>query len=122
MKRKGFFLTGLFCALIALMSCNKNSECTGIIYTYTLSEGGIKTPVGGCGLVIGEETFAPEVYREVLTDAMGYYEGTWLREAYLLVEATKPFDDKHYYYGYGYIHLEPGNVKELLLQLELKTY
>ena len=125
MKRKGFFLTGLiclFCVLAALTSCKKNRECTGIVHTYTLNEGGIKVPVGGCELVIGDEKFAPEVYRKVVTDANGYYEGTWSREAYLLVEAKKPFNTEQYYHGIGYIHLETGNVTELSLQLELRKY
>jgi len=104
------------------MSCKKKSECTGIIYTHTLSEGGIKIPVGGCGLVIGDTTFAPEIYRKAVTDASGYYEGTWPREVYILVEATKPFNNEQYYYGYGYLDLQMGNVTELPLQLELRRY
>ena len=125
MKRKGFFLTGLFClfcALAALTSCNKNSECIGKVYTY-VTENGIEVPIGGCELIFGDKaTFAPEIYREAVTDESGRYEGTWNREVNLFVEAKKPFNSEQYYYGYGYIYLEPGNTTELSLPLELRRY
>lgn len=126
MKHKRLLLAGLFClfcSLITLISCKKNAGCTGVIFTHTVNEQtGVKTPIGGCKLVIGDTTFADDIYREVVTDASGYYEGKWSREVYLLVEATKDLNEEEYYYGIGYIHLETGNTTELSIPLGLKKH
>ena len=126
MMYKRLFLASLgclFCFLITLTSCKKSNECTGIIYTYVEdAKTGIKTPIGACPLTIGEESFAPEIYRKVLTDASGYYEGVWNREVYLLVEAKKPLSDEQYLFGIGYINLVPGNTIELPIPMEVRNY
>ena len=116
-------LTCLFFSLILLTSCQKGYECTGIVFTYVEDEKtGAKTPVGACQLTIGDISFAEEMYREVVTNASGYYEGTWIREAYLLVEAIKPLNEEQYLYGIGYLDLVLKNKTELSIPMEVKNY
>ncbi|MCL2132518.1 MAG: hypothetical protein FWH36_08760 [Lentimicrobiaceae bacterium] len=126
MTHKRFYSAGLiclFCVFAALVSCTKNDECTGIIYTYTSNASGAKVPVGGCELKIGETDFAPEVQRSVVTDASGHYEGTWVpRQVRLLVEAKKPINATQYYFGVAFLVLEPGNTTELEIPLEVTNY
>jgi hypothetical protein len=116
MKHKRFFFASLFClffAVVTLTTCTKNNDCIGIIYTCT-EKGGVRTPVGGCTLIIGEEDFAPEIRREVITDASGRYEGVWpARTLYLPVKATK-----QNYSSMAFLKLEPGNTTELILPLD----
>jgi len=111
MKQKRLFILSLFC-LFFVLSCRKSTECTGIILTVTVSDAGVETPLGGCTLVIGESDFADSIKRTVMTDASGRYEGTWLRQAYLPVVATKGD-----YRGVGYLDLTPGNVYELKIPM-----
>jgi len=126
MKHKKFFfasLFSLFFALTALFSCNKNQDCIGIIYTQVVDENtGVETPIGGCEVVIGLEGFADSVYRKVVTDASGRYEGRWLRDAALPVTVTKPFSPTQYYYGVHFLRLERGNITELKIPLVLMNY
>ena len=112
MRHRKFILASLSCLLVALIvlgSCKRESECRGIIFTYTEKDG-VKIPVGGCTLVIGDIKDAKgEVdtsnVRKVITDANGYYEGTWYRQLRLPIDANKGD-----LYGIGVINLEPGNV------------
>ena len=116
MKHKKFILASLSClfvALIVLVSCQRESECRGIIFTYTEGPNGAKVPLGGCTLVIGDIKDAKgEVdttnVRTVVTDANGYYEGTWYRQVRLPIDAKKGT-----YFGIGAINLEPGNVTQV---------
>ena len=111
MKQKGFFFLSLFC-LLCVLSCKKATDCTGIIRTVIVDEAGVKTPLGDCELIIGNEDFDPKVKRIVKTDASGYYEGVWLRQGYLPVNASKDG-----YHGVAYLDLTPGNVTELEIQM-----
>jgi len=133
MKHKRLFLASLvcmFCCLITLTSCQKSNECTGVIYTYVEDDiTGITTPIGGCQLDIGyfqdtdpEKELDPNIKRSVLTDPNGYYEGTWSREVYLLVEAKKQVNSEQYLYGIGYLDLLLKNTTKLLIPLELRNY
>jgi hypothetical protein len=129
MTNKRFFSAGLFSlffAAIVLVSCKDNSECTGIITTCT-SNGGIKTPLGNCELIIGQEKqgerpFADGIKRIVATDASGRYEGTWPRQVLIPVEAKKQISDEEYYHGVAFLKLEPGNTTEIEIILDLKEY
>ena len=126
MERKKLFSAGLvcmFCCLISLTSCQKGSECTGVVYTYIENELGLQTPIGACNLTIGDESFTgKDVNRIVATDASGRYEGTWAHEAYLPVEAIKRVNDEQYLYGIGYLNLTQGNTIETHIPLELRNY
>jgi len=129
MKYKKFILASLLCSffvLAAVVSCKKDTECTAIIFTYTM-QNGVKTPVGACPVVIGEIRDAQReldtnIRREVITDAGGYYEGTWLRQAHLPVEVKKPISNSQYYYGIAFLTLDPGNITQLDIPLEVYNY
>ena len=120
MKHRKFILAGvscLFVGLTVLFSCKKNTECTGIIYTYTM-QNGVKIPIGGCTLRIGdikgdqEDRLDTNIMRVVVTDANGYYEGTWNRQVRLPIDAQRGS-----YYGIGIIDLNPGDVTRLEIPL-----
>jgi len=119
MKHRKFILASLPCVFFAVsvfVSCQKNTECTGIIYTYTMLNG-IKTPVGGCTLIIGDikenqDRLDTSIMRVVVTDVSGRYEGTWNRKVRLPIDAKKDS-----YYGTAFINLEPGNITSLEIPL-----
>jgi len=120
MKHKKFILGSLACVFFAVsvfVSCKKkNTECTGIIYTYTV-QNGVKTPLGGCTLIIGDikenqDRLDTNIMRTVVTDASGYYEGTWYRQVRLPVDAVKGN-----YTGVAFLNLEPGNTTHLEIPL-----
>lgn len=122
MKQRGFFLAALFCLLCGfntLVSCDKSTDSTGMIYTFTINELGVEVPVSGVELVIGEDDHSEDVKRTVITDANGRYEGEWPgRSLYLPVKAYKDISVTQFFQSVAFLPLEPGNVTELRIPLE----
>ncbi|MBP5412311.1 MAG: hypothetical protein J6Y47_03540 [Bacteroidales bacterium] len=97
-------------ALCTFSSC-KGKECTGRVLITMVDASGARVPVPECNVVFGDPSFAPNVYREVVTDENGRYEGVWQNEAYLKVEASKMINSKMYK-GSSSIRLSLGEITE----------
>ncbi|MBO4580712.1 MAG: hypothetical protein J5701_00300 [Bacteroidales bacterium] len=98
-------------SLCSFYSC-KGKECTGrVLITVVDEASGARVPVPECNVVFGDPSFAPNVYREVVTDENGRYEGVWQNEAYLKVEASKMLHNKMYK-GSSSIRLSLGEITE----------
>lgn len=109
-------MTLILVATIAFsaISCQKDSDCKGIVTVVFVDENDNKVPVPGCKLVFGDTSFAKDVYRIAVTDVTGKYEGTWKHEAHIRVVATAVVDTLSYQ-GANSLKLVNGETTELEL-------
>jgi len=116
---KRIYLVLMFVNLMIItiisISCNKYTDCTGIITVMKSRDGSVAVgdPVEGCTVYIGDTTYAKTVYFVGTTDANGEVKNVWANEANLVIKAVK--DDMT---AIGVINLRAGEVVEQTVWLK----
>jgi len=119
--RKGLLagIIFLFSAACFYACSKKDNVYKAEVTVLRLNEAGGTVPVPNCKLVFGQDTFAPDIRREVYTDATGKYVGEWTREVSLDIHATVEIDGQTYV-GFSRVRLSLATIakQEILIKLE----
>jgi hypothetical protein len=107
-----FFVTVLMIAGFVLSSCDKYTDCTGIITVMQSKDGSIDEgfPVSGCIVIVGDSTAVTFIDT---TDAKGQIRNVWKAEANLKIDAKKGNLS-----GTAVINLKAGEVIEQTVWLK----
>jgi hypothetical protein len=117
MKRKYIILLVVNLVFVSFLSssCDKYTDCTGIITVMQSHDGNsaISDPVPGCTVYVGEKEYAENVYFVGTTDEKGQIKNVWKNEANLGIKAVK--GDMT---AIGVINLKAGEVVEQTVWLK----